>query len=86
MPNAQPKMDCGKALQKMFDFLDGELSPERMQSVRDHLEGCGPCLDHADFERRFLAALQATREDRTCPAEVRAKVMASLRAAGLNVQ
>jgi len=86
MPNAEPKIDCGKALQQLFDFLDDELTPERMASVREHLEGCGHCLDHAEFERRFLMALQATREERRCPAEVRAKVMASLRAAGLNLQ
>lgn len=86
MPNEQPKIDCRKALQQLFDYLDGELTPERMRSMREHLDGCGHCLDHADFERRFLDALQATRGERQCPAAVRAKVMESLRAAGMKPQ
>ena len=85
MPNAQEKIDCSKALQHMFDFLDGELTAERMAMVREHLDCCPPCLDHADFERRFLAALQATREHRTCPDALRARVMASLKEAGLQI-
>ncbi len=86
MPNAQPKMNCGKALQQLFDYLDGELTPERMASVREHLEGCGHCLDHADFERKFLEALQATKGERRCPAAVKAKVLESLKEAGLKLQ
>jgi anti-sigma factor (TIGR02949 family) len=78
-------MDCGKALQQLFDFLDGELTPERMALVRQHIDGCGHCLDHAEFERRFLKALNDTKEHRCCPEAVRAKVLSSLQAAGLRL-
>lgn len=85
MPNETQKLDCGKALQQLFDFLDGELTPERMALVRQHIDGCGHCLEHAEFERRFLEALHATRDRCCCPDTVKSKVLASLRQAGLKL-
>lgn len=82
MPNEMPMMDCEQALAQLFDFLDHELTPERMQLIEQHLAGCTCCFELAQFEERFLVALQGIREDRPCPHEVRRRVLASLEAAG----
>ncbi len=80
-----PQIDCRAAMQQLWDYVDGELTPERMQGVARHLEVCAHCHPHGEFAERFLEALHETREDRRCPQEVRAKVMAALRAAGLTM-
>ncbi|MEP7382048.1 MAG: zf-HC2 domain-containing protein [Gemmatimonadota bacterium] len=78
-----PMLDCRSAMQQLWDYVDGELTPERMQLVRRHLTECAHCHPHEEFAQRFIAVLKATREERRCPNEVRAKVMATLRAEGL---
>ena len=83
MPNESGAIDCTTAVQQLWDFLDEELTVERMAAVQAHLEQCAACLPHAQFAERFLAALQSTRESRPCPASVRRKVIESLAAAGL---
>jgi anti-sigma factor RsiW len=36
-----------------MDYLDGELTPEDTQHLREHLRGCAPCVD-------FLRTYRAT--------------------------
>ena len=78
-------IDCRTAVQKLWDYLDKELTPERMEEVRRHLERCGDCLPHEEYGRVFLAALSSTKQsDARAPDTLRHKVMQSLRAAGFN--
>ena len=44
---------------------------------------CGHCTDVADFERRFLEVLHAARGEEKCPKSLRDRVIAGLRAEGL---
>lgn len=85
MPSEIPMLDCRSAMQQLWDYVDGELTSERMQSVRRHLDECAHCHPNAEFAERFLAALHSTRDERPCPQEVRAKVMATLRKEGLTI-
>lgn len=81
--DSAPIKDCGSAMTKLFDMLDGELTPEREREVRSHINSCPDCFTHADFEQRFLAALHAARTDGGCPGSLRTKVMDALRSEGL---
>lgn len=85
MTDCNREIDCRTAVQQLWDYLDEELTPERMDAVRQHLERCGRCLPHHDYARVFLAALAAAREgEARAPDTLRLRVMESLRAAGLN--
>jgi anti-sigma factor (TIGR02949 family) len=75
-------VDCAGAMDRLFDFLDGELGPEVEVRIRQHLEKCGHCFDEAGFERRFLEAVQAARAAEVCPAKLRSRVRDALRGAG----
>ena len=78
-------IDCRMAVQKLWDYLDQELTPERMEDVRRHLDRCGDCLPHHEYGRVFLAALSSAKQsDARAPDTLRNKVMQSLRAAGFN--
>ena len=74
--------DCAGAMDRLFDFLDGELDAESESQLRTHLEKCAPCFERAGFERRFLEAVQAARESEKCPEKVRARVLNALRRDG----
>jgi anti-sigma factor (TIGR02949 family) len=63
------------------DYLKRELTPELVQEVRVHLERCRDCEGHARFEQSFLAMLETRARKEICPKELRARILAALRAA-----
>ncbi len=82
-PDHSPDMlDCGRAMAQLFDLLDGESTADTAQKLREHISLCPECFTHADFERRFLAAVQAARRKDGCPGALRAKVLEALQAEG----
>ncbi|MEP7346817.1 MAG: zf-HC2 domain-containing protein [Gemmatimonadaceae bacterium] len=85
MLNEARDIDCHSALKQMWDYLDFELTDERMAEVRKHLVLCQHCLQHADFARRFLDALQATRGGTEMPAELRVTVLRHLAESGYSL-
>jgi anti-sigma factor (TIGR02949 family) len=84
MPDDSRQIDCTTAVRQLWDYLDGELDDERMGQVRQHLENCSHCLPHAEFGRRFMAALDRARERHVMPPAVRTQVMAALAEAGFS--
>jgi len=85
MPDPIPMLDCRSAMQQLWDYVDGELTDDRLAAVQRHLDACSHCHPHVEFAKRFLAALHSTREDRPCPQAVRSRVMQSLTDAGLTL-
>jgi len=83
-PDEGPVRDCTTAMDRLFDLLDGELTPEREREVRSHITGCPDCFTHADFEQRFLAAVAAARMSGAAPEALRSRVMDALRTAGFS--
>ncbi len=76
------KMDCTAAMRQLWDYLDGELTEERMAAVRAHLDRCGGCLPYADFERAFLEALSGCKSKECAPEALRRRIFERLREAG----
>jgi anti-sigma factor (TIGR02949 family) len=79
---ARPAMDCAGAKERLFDMLDDELDDATVSRMKRHIAECRGCFDRSDFERRFLAALQAVRAGGLCPGGLRERVLAALRAEG----
>jgi anti-sigma factor (TIGR02949 family) len=75
-------VDCATALQQLWEYLDGELVPERMQAIRTHLARCSSCYPHYDFEKAFLSAISSCQCTTCAPEDVRCRVMDALRRAG----
>jgi anti-sigma factor (TIGR02949 family) len=82
MPDPTTEVDCLTAVRQLWDYLDEELSDERMAAVSRHLERCRKCLPHHDFSRRFLEALHETRKERVMPPDLKDRVMERLAEAG----
>ena len=71
-------MNCGDALDHLYEFLDRELTPDVERQVREHLEACRPCVRHYDFEQAFLQFLQARCRARCAPPELKRRILREL--------
>lgn len=72
-------LDCAEALALLQDYLKEELTTENEARVASHLAACGHCLQHAHFERNFLAALERAARGTRCPDAVVSRIRQALR-------
>ena len=75
-------LDCEAVMRQLWDYLDGELTPDREEAVRAHLAMCSRCQPQQDFEQSFLRALSVSRREHSRPDLIKARVLAALRAEG----
>ena len=77
--------DCGRIIEQVYLYLDGELEDRDLTFIRTHLEDCGPCLREYGIEEEFkrLIARKCTCEQ--APQELRAKVLQRLRTAQVEI-
>ena len=69
--------DCDDALHTLYHYLDGELTPDRRQAIKDHLEHCAPCLRAFDFESELKALVARSCRDQV-PETLRVRVAKSI--------
>jgi len=69
-------MNCRELVEKLIEFLDGELTAQEMQSIREHLGECQPCVSYV---RTYELTIQITR--RLPPTPPPEKLLERLRAA-----
>ena len=72
--------DCGEAIEKLYTFLDGELTDQRRLEIRRHLDDCSPCLEAFDFEAELRVMISVRCRDEV-PEALRVRVAAALMAA-----
>jgi len=71
-------MKCRDCLEHLYEFLDRELTPELELEVREHIEGCEPCADLADFETLYLKFVQARCRAQGAPPELKRRILHEL--------
>jgi anti-sigma factor (TIGR02949 family) len=54
-------ISCQEVITELWDYLDGELPPERATAIADHLAECARCYPQYRFEYGFLAAVARQR-------------------------
>lgn len=69
--------DCDALLQRIADYLHGELEPNQAEHLREHLEACPPCFESADFQAQ-LRQLVARRCGEQVPDEFKVRLVARL--------
>jgi mycothiol system anti-sigma-R factor len=72
--------ECREALDRLYHFLDGELTEDRREVIQEHLRTCLPCLEAFDFEAE-LRQLIAERCREEVPAQLRLRVALALQEA-----
>jgi anti-sigma factor (TIGR02949 family) len=77
-------LTCDEVMRQLWDYLDHELTPERMTEIAAHLSMCNRCFPQYDFERAFLRAVrEAAGKGHAAPPPLRERVLTALRAEGL---
>jgi mycothiol system anti-sigma-R factor len=49
--------ECRKVITQLYEFLDSELTDDRRERVRQHLDHCGSCLEAFEFEAELRAVI-----------------------------
>lgn len=68
-------ISCQEALERLYEYLDGELTPESAEEVRRHVKICDACYPEVSFTTEFRDALhRAARGQPVSPDSLRKKV------------
>ncbi len=70
--------DCNQTIERLYHFLDGELTEERRKAIQHHLDECHPCLEAFDFEADLRKVIASKCRDKV-PDSLREKVADALR-------
>jgi mycothiol system anti-sigma-R factor len=71
--------DCQETIERLYHYLDGELTEERRRLIQRHLDDCSPCLGAYGFERELRRVIAEKCRERV-PESLMAKVRAALAA------
>jgi mycothiol system anti-sigma-R factor len=69
--------DCSEVLDRVYEYVDGELTPEDLHAIRHHLEECAPCLRQYDLEAVLKQLVRRSCQDRA-PEGLRVRIMARI--------
>ena len=56
-------LPCESALQELYVFLDGELTSDKRDQIKSHLDDCSPCFEAFDFEAELRNVISTRCRD-----------------------
>jgi mycothiol system anti-sigma-R factor len=71
-------MPCDDVIERMYEFLDGELTSDVDAKIRDHLSWCTKCYPHFRHEEVFLRFLERRAQIEKAPPSLRRRIMKQL--------
>lgn len=71
-------MTCAEAAARLYELIDGELTPQLEAAVRHHLDECAPCYGRFEFEQAFKRFLIGRGRRPTPPDRLREMISAQL--------
>ena len=72
-------MDCDGCLERLYPYIDRELSPSELGQVQRHLDDCGDCDRAYLVERLFLERVRGSATADVAPAAVRERLILRIR-------
>jgi mycothiol system anti-sigma-R factor len=81
-PTCGPTEACRDALERVFEYLDGELEGATREQVEEHFRVCGNCYPALAYETSFREALQRLRRGEAAPPSTRERILAALEREG----
>jgi len=78
MSGAVDPRACLEAIEHLYDYLDGELTPEREAAVKAHLGTCAYCFSLFGFEHAYLRFLEARARAQEIPPALRRRILDTL--------
>jgi mycothiol system anti-sigma-R factor len=74
---AQHETDCKEAVERLYHFLDGELTEERRAVIQRHLDACSDCIEAFEFELELRTAIARGCQE-TVPESLRVRVFEAI--------
>ncbi len=83
MTRSKPEGDassltCAAVLEQIYEFLDGELTADVEERIRQHLAICRTCFPHFRHEEVFLRFLERRTQIVNAPPALRRRIMQML--------
>jgi mycothiol system anti-sigma-R factor len=70
--------DCWETVMRIFEFLDGEMSPDDCRRMQSHLDECGPCLREYHVDQALKMVIKRSCGCETAPVELRTTILRRL--------
>ena len=70
---------CSEVLEQVYVYLDGEIGPDEIAKIREHLDECGPCLRQYGLDQAVKALVARSCGCDLAPQDLRAKVLTRIR-------
>jgi mycothiol system anti-sigma-R factor len=67
--------NCADVLERVYEYLDGEMGDLDLAKIRQHLEECRPCLDQYDVDVALKALVRRSCGCEQAPAELRRRIL-----------
>ncbi len=74
----QGHSDCSEVLHHIYEYLDGEMSPEDVARVAQHLEECRPCLAEHDLDAAVKKVVRRACTEDVAPDYLRMRITRSI--------
>ena len=71
---------CSEVLDRVYEFIDGELDGDRRHQIKHHLDECGPCLARYGLEEKVKRLLGRSCGGEHAPAELHQRLREQIRA------
>jgi mycothiol system anti-sigma-R factor len=68
---------CAEAVERLWKYLDGELTPGDQAALEEHLGFCRVCCGEVEFAKELRGFLARSAAEQL-PEDVRARLIASL--------
>jgi anti-sigma factor (TIGR02949 family) len=78
----KPMIDCQTVMRQLWDYLDGALTPDRVEAIEEHLKMCERCYPQYQFERTFLDQVGKLRREHSDLVGLRGRLLDALKAHG----
>lgn len=69
---------CHEALERIYEYMDGELEGVTAEQVEAHFRVCARCFPHLKLERTFRARVQEAMTRPGIPSDLRSRVLETL--------
>ena len=77
--------DCAQALARVYEYLDGEMSPSDLERIREHVVDCEPCLRQYDLDTALKALVRRSCQE-SAPADLRERIMVKITEVRIEIQ
>jgi anti-sigma factor (TIGR02949 family) len=74
MPRPIP---CDQVVDRLWEYIDGELSDGDASRMRMHLDECARCFPHYDFQRTYRESV-ARAADQPMPPELKRRIFEAI--------